>query len=101
MKFMPLCAAAVALLLGGCTKPLGIEPTAISEQTIANVRSLNDAAAIALRASLCQMSVGAKNRNFSDDEKGSIEALCGGKSNAVTVGDVQRLQELMAARVAP
>ena len=64
---------AAALLLGGCTSAL----RAIIGESIEEVRAAKDTEAEVLKAGLCAMSVGAKNRKFPEDAS-VIDGLCFG-----------------------
>ena len=64
---------AAALLLGGCTGAL----RAIIGESIEEVRAAKDTEAEVLKAGLCAMSVGAKNRKFPEDAS-VIDGLCFG-----------------------
>ena len=79
-------AVAAAAILVSCT------PTsrAVVEQAVENVKvSENAKARLALQAA-CAMTVGAKNRVLSEDEKRHVEALCGGDTERpVTVEDLR------------
>ena len=64
---------ALALSLGGCTGAL----RAIIGESIEEVRAAKDTEAEVLKAGLCAMSVGAKNRKFPEDAS-VIDGLCFG-----------------------
>ncbi len=86
MKPRSLALAGAALLVA-CT------PTsrAVLDQAVESVKaSENTKARLALQAP-CAMTVGAKNRVLSEDEKRHVEALCGGDAERpVTLEDLQR-----------
>ena len=63
----------LALSLGGCTSTL----RAIIGESIEEVRAAKDTEAEVLKAGLCAMSVGAKNRKFPEDAS-VIDGLCFG-----------------------
>lgn len=76
-----------AALLSACT------PTsrAIVDEAIESVKASEDAKARLAVQAPCAMTVGAKNRVLSEEEKRHVEALCGGSAErAVTVEDLQR-----------
>ncbi len=87
MNFRLLVLAGAALL-GACTPA----SRAAVGQAVETVKAGEDSKArLALQAP-CAMTVGAKNRVLSDDEKRHVEALCGGSTERpVTVEDLQRL----------
>ncbi len=86
MKPRSLALAGAALLVA-CT------PTsrAVLDQAVESVKaSENTKARLALQAP-CAMTVGAKNRVLSENEKRHVEALCGGDAERpVTLEDLQR-----------
>jgi hypothetical protein len=75
------------LVLVGCTPA----SRAFVDQAVETVKAGEDAKArLALQAP-CAMTVGAKNRVLSEDEKNHVEALCGGSTERpVTVEDLRR-----------
>ncbi len=85
MKPRSLALAGAALLVA-CT------PTsrAVLDHAVESVKaSENTKARLALQAP-CAMTVGAKNRVLSEDEKRHVEALCGGDAERpVTLEDLQ------------
>jgi len=85
MGYLKLLIAGVAL--AGCTDA----SRAVVNQAVETVKQAEyTKARLALQAP-CAMTVGAKNRVLSDDEKAHVEALCGGNTaRPVTVEDLQR-----------
>ena len=83
-----LKALAAGLVLAGCTDASRV----VVNQAVETVKQTEDAKArLALQAP-CAMTVGAKNRVLSEDERGHVEALCGGPTvRPVTVEDLQRV----------
>lgn len=76
------------LVLVGCTDA----SRAIVNQAVETVKQTEDSKARLVLQAPCAMTVGAKNRVLSEDEKGHVEALCGGSTGRpVTVEDLQRL----------
>jgi hypothetical protein len=84
---LQLLALAGAAILGACT------PTsrAVVDEAVETLKASEDSKArLALQAP-CAMTVGAKNRVLSEEEKRHVEALCGGNTERpVTVEDLQR-----------
>ena len=80
-------ASVAAITLAGCTDA----SRAVVNQAVETVKQTEDAKArLALQAP-CAMTVGAKNRVLSREEKRHVEALCGGSSERpVTVEELQR-----------
>ncbi len=78
---------AIALFLVGCTPA----SRAVVDQAVESVKAGENAKArLALQAP-CAMTVGAKNRALSEDEKRHVEGLCGGSiERPLTVEDLQR-----------
>ncbi len=76
------------LVLAGCTDA----SRAIVNQAVETVKQVEDSKARLVLQAPCAMTVGAKNRVLSEDEKGHVEALCGGTAERpATVEDLQRL----------
>ncbi len=84
----PLFLALTAALLGACTPA----SRAVVDQAVETVKASEDSKArLALQAPSA-MTVGAKNPVLNKDEKGHVEALCGGRTERpVTLEDLQRL----------
>ena len=83
-----LKALVAGLVLAGCTDA----SRAIVNQAVETVKQVEDSKARLVLQAPCAMTVGAKNRVLSEDEKDHVEALCGGRSERpVTVEDLQRL----------
>jgi len=80
------------LALAACTPTTQAAFDAAAGQGVESLkRAENAKARLALQAP-CAITIGAKNRVLSEDEKGHVEALCGGSSERpVTVEDLQRL----------
>jgi len=79
---------AVGLVLAGCTDA----SRAIVNQAVETVKQTEDSKARLVLQAPCAMTVGAKNRVLSEDEKSHVEALCGGSTaRPVTVEDLQRV----------
>ncbi len=77
----------VSLLLAGCTDA----SRAVVNEAVETVKAGEDSKARLTLQAPCAMTVGAKNRVLSNDEKRHVEALCGGASERLaTVEDLQR-----------
>ncbi len=86
MGYLKILAA--GLMLVGCTDA----SRAIVNQAVETVKQAEDSKAKLVLQAPCAMSIGAKNRVLSEDEKGHVEALCGGRTERpATVEDLQRL----------
>lgn len=76
------------LMLVGCTDA----SRAVVNQAVETVKQAEDSKAKLVLQAPCAMTIGAKNRVLSEDEKGHVEALCGGVTERpATVEDLQRL----------
>lgn len=76
------------LVLVGCTGA----SRAIVNQAVETIKQTEDTKARLVLQAPCAMTVGAKNRVLSEDEKNHVEALCGGSiGRPATVEDLQRL----------
>lgn len=86
MGYLKVLVAGLALV--GCTDA----SRAIVNQAVETVKQTEDSKARLVLQAPCAMTVGAKNRVLSEDEKGHVEALCGGSTERpATVEDLQRL----------
>lgn len=76
------------LVLAGCTDA----SRTIVNQAVETVKQTEDSKARLVLQAPCAMTVGAKNRVMSEDEKDHVEALCGGRGERpATVEDLRRL----------
>lgn len=76
------------LMLVGCTDA----SRAIVNQAVETVKQAENSKAKLVLQAPCAMTVGAKNRVLSEDEKGHVEALCGGRGERpATVEDLRRV----------
>lgn len=91
----PLSALLVAIpLLGGCTaggQAIIDEALARGEQ---GAKAAKDREALILKAAICAMGVGAKNRVLNQTEKDAVETLCGG-APGLTLQDLDSLSRAM------
>lgn len=86
MGYLKILAAGVMLV--GCTDASRV----IVNQAVETVKQVEDSKAKLVLQAPCAMTVGAKNRVLSENEKNHVEALCGGVTErSATVEDLQRL----------
>ena len=80
--------AGLLLLLGACSAA----ESALIQGGVKKIQDAKDTEALTLKAGLCAMSVGAKNRQFNTAERQYIEGLCYGDAKPTIT--MESLREL-------